>query len=296
MKVGIIGGGAVGLLTAANLTKGNHQVTVYVRREEQKHEINKGGVSLIPEHRIFPVKALLLEELRQEDVIMIAVKQYQLSEILSSLQSYSNIPLIFLQNGMGHLELLRPLKNSHPVLLAVIEYGALKHDDHTVEQTGKGLCRIASLSEASATSRQIIQKLTASSYPINLEEDWYNMLAQKLVVNAVINPLTALFHVKNESLLKNEHLLWLAGKLCQEACEVLGLSTGESWEMVKRIAYQTKENYSSMCKDIEAGRRTEIDAISGYILEKAQCDLYYTSFAYRSIKALEMNAGGLKDD
>ncbi|SDL77205.1 2-dehydropantoate 2-reductase [Sediminibacillus halophilus] len=296
MKVGIIGGGAVGLLTAVNLTKGGHQVTVYVRREEQKHEINKGGVSLVPDYKNFPVRALLLEELRKEDIIMIAVKQYHLSDILPRLQSYLNIPLIFLQNGMGHLELLSPLKDSHQMLLGVLEYGALKHDDYTVEQTGKGICRIASLSELSATSNQTIHKLATSSYPINLEEDWYHMLAQKLVVNAVINPLTALFQVKNESLLENEHLLWLAEKLCQEACEVLGLSSGKSWEIVKRIVYQTKENYSSMCKDIEAGRRTEIEAISGYILKKTQCDLVYTSFAYRSIKALEMNAGGLKDD
>ncbi|WP_026570463.1 MULTISPECIES: 2-dehydropantoate 2-reductase [Sediminibacillus] len=296
MKVGLIGGGAVGLVTAARLTSGGHQVTVYVRREEQKHAINEYGILLLPDTKKFEVSALLLKELREEDVLMIAVKQYQLPEILPILQSHPHVPMIFLQNGMGHLELLKPLEDSHSVFLAVVEYGAMKHDDHTVEHTGEGLCRMASISEPSSTSSRIADRLATPSYPIIVEEDWHDMLAQKLIVNAVINPLTALFRIKNGDLLENGHLLWLAEKLCGETCGVLGLSKEDSWLRIKRIAYQTKENHSSMCKDIEAGRRTEIDAISGYILKKDKCGLDYTSFIYHSIKALEMDTGGWKDD
>ncbi|WP_053219773.1 2-dehydropantoate 2-reductase [Virgibacillus senegalensis] len=296
MNVGIIGGGAVGLLTAARLTAGEHEVTVYVRRKEQKDRINNNGVFLVPDKKAFPVKVLLVDEMKKEDIILVAVKQYQLAEILPSLHAFPKVPLIFMQNGMGHLAQLNKMNESHTIFIAVVEFGAMKHDDNTVEQTGIGVCKIAPLAIGDTSSNEIERRLASSSFPICIEDDWYRMLTEKLVVNAVINPLTALFQVKNGSLLENEHLLWLARKLCQEACEVLGLSLEQSWERVKRIAFQTKDNHSSMRKDIETGRKTEIEAITGYILEIALCEPVYTAFVYRSIKALEWNAGGLRND
>src|SRR5690606_69523 len=95
-------------------------------------------------------------------------------------------------------------------------------------------------------------------------------LAYKLVANAVINPLTAIFQVTNGTLLTNDYLFKLMRNLFHETVRVLELEEQKLWDYVVTICKQTAKNQSSMLRDIQAKRRTEIDAISGYIIERAK--------------------------
>src|SRR5699024_11443134 len=82
MKVGIVGGGSIGLLVSGYLYK-EHEVTIYCRRKEQKQKINDDGLFTAESSKPRPVKALLLDELQQEDCLIICVKQSQISTILT---------------------------------------------------------------------------------------------------------------------------------------------------------------------------------------------------------------------
>src|SRR5699024_11977573 len=84
MKIGIIGGGSIGLLISSYLCV-EHEVTIYVRRVEQKQKINDHGLYLSGNLTPFPVKALLLDEIKKEDYIIICVKQSQVSTILTKI-------------------------------------------------------------------------------------------------------------------------------------------------------------------------------------------------------------------
>jgi 2-dehydropantoate 2-reductase len=290
MKVGIIGGGAIGLLTASYLHN-EYDVTVYTRREMQANLLNEQGLRLIKngQQRLIPIKAMPLgQEKITDDVLFIAVKQYDLAHVVEKCKEFSHTEtLIFLQNGMGHVRLLSQLNNRN-IVLGVVEHGAFKHDDRTVEHTGIGKT-LLSLFQGQLGKGERLITTAIPDFPFLYASDWYEMLTKKLVVNAVVNPLTALLRVKNGDLLEVSEYKTMMELLFSELKHVLTLSN-EAWEHIVSVCKKTANNRSSMLTDIEQGRKTEIEAILGYVIDKGQEHDVPTplcEFLFYAIKGME---------
>lgn len=289
MKIGIIGAGAVGLLAGSYLGR-EHDVHMFVRHEEQKHQLEKEGILCDLLKKPTRIKAHLTEEIGGGfDLWMVAVKQKDLEEVLK-MNLPQQTPVLFLQNGMGHLEKLShsPLTS----LVGVVEHGALKKNHHKVSHTGRGNFQIATFSRLDSSSLEaIISELHTPDFPIYFREDYQEMLQSKLMINNVINPLTALFQQPNRCIGENPYITELARQICEEACMVLGLEFSEQWDKVLDIVDKTGNNHSSMMKDLASGNRTEIDSISGYILKRSSHRLPYHQFIVRAIHAIELEKG-----
>ena len=289
MKIGVVGGGSVGLLVARYLCEDN-DVTLYVRRIQQKQKINDHGLLLSNYTTACKVKTLLINELQEEDCILICVKQPDIVTVIPMLSTLNeHTPIIFLQNGMGHLEYIKDL--AQPVYIGIVTHGALRKSDHIVTQSGKGVIKLANFNGDDGQLSLLIEKLNNELFPFLVESNWQKVLAEKLVINAVINPLTAIFEVPNGDILRNAHLMYLAKELCDEACSILQLDFIDQWNHVKTVATNTKENTSSMWKDLKDHKRTENEAISGYLVKKSTITTPYTTFVYNSMKALEVKKG-----
>jgi 2-dehydropantoate 2-reductase len=75
---------------------------------------------------------------------------------------------------------------------------------------------------------------------------------------------------------------------------VIPCNEEQMWELVTTICKNTAQNKSSMLRDIEEGRKTEIDAILGYVLaeaKKIEREVAITQFLYDSIKGMERRGG-----
>src|SRR5690625_2134452 len=195
-------------------------------------------------------------------------------------------PLLFLQNGMGHLEHLQGIDND--LYVGIVEHGALMKSDNHVIHTGQGTIKIATYASDSEVLTSLVVQINQPAVPFEGALDCKELLTNKLIVNAVINPLTTLFDVPNKEILNNTYIYYLVEKLCYEAAMILNLDYRIQLEKVKEIAKQTGENISSMLTDIRMGRQTEIDAISGYLIENSNDETPYTTFVYNSVKALEV--------
>ncbi|RPD55924.1 hypothetical protein L227DRAFT_579395 [Lentinus tigrinus ALCF2SS1-6] len=129
-------------------------------------------------------------------------------------------------------------------------------------------------------------------------------MRKKLVVNAFVNPISALLQCKNGDTLKSPNGQWIMKRLCQEAELIFraeldetnqsrqaaykqfvenhagaeetmappeplpyprGLTKGALKNETVRIVEQTQHNYSSMYRDVNLGQRTEIEYINGYL-------------------------------
>ncbi|MFZ3576505.1 2-dehydropantoate 2-reductase [Virgibacillus sp. DJP39] len=289
MKIGIIGGGSVGLLVARYLCE-YHDVTVYVRNKAQKQKLNDHGLFLSSCTTPCRVNALLTSEFEQEDCVIVCVKQPEISAVLPLITHLNEqTPILFLQNGMSHIEFIQ--KITRPVYIGIVTHGALRKSDHIVMHTGKGVIKLANFSGNEEDLFDLVQKLNSEAFPFTTETNWHEILAKKLVVNAVINPLTAIFEVPNGEIIHNTYLMRLAKELCREACLVLQLDFMDQWNTVQSVAANTKENISSMLRDIKTNRKSENDAISGYLIKKSISDIPYTTFVYNSIKVLEIKKG-----
>ncbi|MGE7187205.1 2-dehydropantoate 2-reductase [Peribacillus sp. NPDC006672] len=294
MRIGIIGGGAIGLLFASRLSE-KHRVTLYTRTSEQASIINHEGIRLIVdgESRLQAgiVSKSLDEGISDEDLLIMAVKQYHLPQILPRINDIQ-VPLLFLQNGYGHISYLKQLQ-SQAIYVGVVEHGALKHDLNTVEHIGLGITRIASF-KGELEQLSLVNEMF-DQFPFAKSEDYHTMLVDKLVVNSVINPLTAILAVENGGLITNAYYYQLFQTLFEEISGILDMQNRtESFEHVKSVCMATAENRSSMLTDLENGRKTEVDAILGHILSEAKSkgkNDRLTSYLYKMVKGKESQGG-----
>lgn len=272
MKIGIIGAGSIGLLFASYISS-FFPVTIYTRTDEQANGINAYGLVLKrgSTQATIKVKALPISEWKgKEDLTVITVKQFQLESIFEKIKELESLPgsLLFVQNGMGHLKDLEklPVKN---LFIGSVEHGAYKENDFTVSHNGEGKTNAAVYKGDSSILREFSRAVSAN-FPLVFCEDYYELLVNKLIVNAVINPLTAILQVKNGELIKNQFYFKVLKNLYTEVFYILNLEDHEKHlRQIINICQNTADNRSSMLKDIEAGRATEVDAILGFLIEKA---------------------------
>jgi 2-dehydropantoate 2-reductase len=292
-KVAIIGGGSVGLLFTAYLSK-RFDVMLYTRTKKQAEAIRKEGLILVNKGNVqkSEVQACPLSEgISDADLIVIAVKQYHLDDVLSIInpQLKKETPLLFIQNGMGHIHKLKESKYKH-VFLGVVEHGALKTSENEIHHTGVGMTKISLYRGDDRCIRELL-KGQIDFFPFTDVENWYDMLVNKLVVNACINPLTALYRVTNGQLVKNSFYQQNLQVVFKEIAEALNLTdVSDYWTKVTDICHQTAFNRSSMLRDVEEERETEIEDILGYVRQEARSRHVRTpslDFLYKSIKGLE---------
>jgi 2-dehydropantoate 2-reductase len=111
-----------------------------------------------------------------------------------------------------------------------------------------------------------------AGFSVKTFSDMDGLIWGKLVVNAAINPLTALLGVPNGELLKLPTARVL---MANTAREVASVSTAKGVQLpfndpvaeVEEVARKTAKNHSSMLQDIKRDAPTEIDAICGVIVE-----------------------------
>lgn len=105
---------------------------------------------------------------------------------------------------------------------------------------------------------------------------------EKLVVNACINPLTAMMDCKNGELLRSSQTVSMMKKIVEECSqcfrqnsEVLTavpeastiLSPERLFRQVVQVCQNTAQNSSSMREDISNNKMTEIDSINGHVVK-----------------------------
>ncbi|WP_406590036.1 2-dehydropantoate 2-reductase [Bacillus atrophaeus] len=290
MKIGIIGGGSVGLLCACYLSL-HHQVTVLTRRAEQAEAICSDGIHLYKEGREYSGECEADTEINSSyDLLLVTVKQHQLGAVFPKLDQIKETNILFLQNGMAHIHEIQNWRTAHSLYVGIVEHGAVRKSDTAVEHTGLGAVKWSAFGHSSPESLHPFFQQETPGFPIVYETDWHRLLTGKLIINACINPLTALLRVKNGELLASPAYFSYMKLIFREACAILGLKDREkAWEQVCAVCENTKDNYSSMLVDVYAGRLTEADAIIGYLLKEAEIgnhDAIHFEFLYRSITAL----------
>ena len=226
------------------------------------------------------------------DVIWVCVKSYQLSSALELIkQCPDNLQVVLLQNGMGNLELatdaLESRMSATNIFVAANTHGAYLANDAqspTLHHTGFGELIIGG---NYLINGAISRPALIDSLPSTMNASWQSEIEPelwlKLGVNAVINPLTAYYQCKNGELLNNHQLqaqvdcLISELELLYKAIQLPALAD-EIGSRCYHVINTTADNYSSMMRDVQAGRETEIDSITGYLLNQAkQCQLTLTA-------------------
>ncbi len=148
----------------------------------------------------------------------------------------------------------------------------------TVNHTGYGMLTFGGWplpqAESDQMQKMLAEALDHAGIDAKLSNEMSNRLYHKLLINAVINPLTAIYGVTNGDLPQDPMRKKLMAALHAES-EAILKAVGwrhdeDSWERLLTICKQTASNESSMLRDVKAGRMTEVDWINGGITALAK--------------------------
>jgi 2-dehydropantoate 2-reductase len=117
--------------------------------------------------------------------------------------------------------------------------------------------------------------LKSADFKVKIVENAMSLVWGKLVINAAINPLTALLKVPNGELLERPAARAVMGALAREAAQVayaegIDLPFDDPIVAAEEVAARTAANHSSMLQDAMRGAPTEIEAICGAIVKSAE--------------------------
>ena len=219
----------------------------------------------------------LIDSDQSIDLIWTCCKAYHAQPTTEALLTrFPNAVAILLHNGMGPQQ---QLAQQFPgrLIWGTTTCGALRLDPLTYRQTGYGSSHLGLPPEQPKQSpaSAMLARLASWQGPLALavSDQIASLLWRKLLINAVINPLTAALQVPNGQLLDPEFSDEIAG-LCREIGQImkhLGLPPITNPELlVRQTATLSAENRSSMAEDVRVGRPTEIDYIIGFLLRSAR--------------------------
>ncbi|KAF8538435.1 ketopantoate reductase PanE/ApbA C terminal-domain-containing protein [Trichophaea hybrida] len=93
---------------------------------------------------------------------------------------------------------------------------------------------------------------------------------EKLAVNAAINPVTAIWGVRNGEVLGIPEAVKVMKGVVREVAAVEDVDEEVLWRKVEEVVEATKENWSSMYQDFKADRETEVREINGWVVERGR--------------------------
>lgn len=270
--IGVVGQGAIGLLAASRLALGHlpcHLLTrntsrstlvLNFRQQQQEHSLL---INCQPPQQ--PVQLLL-----------VPVKAFSVAQALHQWLPCCapDADIVLCHNGMGTLELAQQQLGTHQKLwFASTTHGALKSGPHRLQHTGLGRTILGPVNAFASHSQAPAAVLNVALGPLQVVADILPVLWQKLAINAVINPLTALLMVKNGELTKPQYRAQIA-TLVDEfvmVAQVKGqhFDAQSLCQTVLDVAANTAGNYSSMQQDRTLCRPDELEFITGFLLAGA---------------------------
>lgn len=236
--------------------------------------------------------------------MIVATKTHSTKEALTPYVPYMtpDTNLIFVQNGMGAvssaIDALWQGRQEPNVYHVISSHGAYKERVNLTHHVGMGSLTIARVplretfrdgsSEQSNETEPLPNVIQALLDSPNLDASLASypefLVAQmeKLVVNACINPITALMDCENGDLLRSTNCISMMKKVIEECVDCFRsdsevyasvpevhaiLSKERLLQCVLDVSYKTEKNSSSMREDVRNVKLTEIDAINGYIVD-----------------------------
>ncbi len=275
MDIVVFGAGSLGSLLGGVLAS-EHEVTL-VARGDHADAVRTDGLTIDGkfDRAVSPTVTTDGRNL-EADLALLTVKSYDTPEAVSCLSTGQFEAVCSLQNGMGNEEQLAATLEA-PVLAGTATYGAIRREPGVVECTGRGQLIIGPRDGGrSQRADRIGRALERGGLETTVTEEMPRRLWRKLAVNAAINPVTALADVDNGAILEEPAATLARAAARETACVAracgVSLSDRDALEATDRVARETAANISSMRQDMLAGRRTEIDAINGYVVDQATAE------------------------
>jgi 2-dehydropantoate 2-reductase len=294
VRFAVLGAGAIGAYVGAALARGGADVTL-IARGEHLRAMQERGVRVLSKRGDFtahPDATDDLEAIAGADVVFVALKAYSLPDIAprlgrliapgaAAIWAQNGVPWWYFQSLPEPLGLqsvdpggviarsIGPEPNIGCVVFCsteIIEPGVIKHVEGTRFTIGEP--------DGSRSERceQISAAFAAGGLKAPVDVKLRDQIWLKLVGNVAFNPITALTQAtlgELGTLPEMRDLLRAVFTECAAVAERLGISFPVSLDRRLEAGLAVGDHKTSMLQDLEAGKRLELDCMTGAIVELA---------------------------
>jgi 2-dehydropantoate 2-reductase len=273
----IVGTGALATLFAARLSAAGARVTMLGTWKIGLEALRENGARLIETGETIRMEKIAVTrnpgECLGAQYAIVLVKAWQTERAAGQLAEClaEDGLALTLQNGLGNYEVLSRHLEKSRVALGVTTTGATLLGPGLARLGGEGVVSI----EKHPRLAPLDGLLRAAGFKVQLVDDARSLAWGKLVINAAINPLTALLRVPNGQLLERPAARTVMASLAREAATVarkqgVWLPFKDPVGAAEEVVRKTAANYSSMLQDVKRGAPTEIDSICGAVVREGK--------------------------
>lgn len=274
-QIMVVGAGSVGGFFGAHLAKNNPNVS-FLLRPRTLEAVKRHGLMIKSAKGNFtahPPAASDPRELAQPDLIILAVKAYDLDEVLAQLEPVmtDRTVILTLQNGIDTEDRIIARLHRDSVVGGVAFIYSKIVAPGVIEHYKRGGVAIGELmGHKSERVLQIAEIFKQAGISCQLSEDIRKSKWEKMCWNCVFNPLTVVIDDKVAKALDHPEM---AGVIRQIVGEVMAVSAAvkvplapDMAEKVVKWTQELRDIHTSMYDDWKAKRPTEIDYLNGYIV------------------------------
>ena len=313
MNILVIGAGAVGIGLAASVLSENAELSIFARGKTAQ-AIKENGIERTglfahyrfnkDEFRVYETYAEIPKD--TFEYVFITSKTTANDDISKKLDEHrdilkENFKIIIFQNGFANDEAYLRFFDKTEVFSARVITGFTRPERHISEVTVyTEPILIGSLQGQDPSElKPIADMITASGIRCELTDEVDRYLWAKMLYNCALNPLGAILDVNYGKLTESEYSVELMNSIIDEIFEVIHACGYETlWQtpdeyrevFYTKLVPDTYNHYSSTHQDIRRKIRTEIDSLTGKVIELGEAnnvDVATNRVIYNMIKTIE---------
>lgn len=256
MAVHVVGAGALGSMIAARLTTAGVETRLVLRANSPRWRAVDASNRVRVTVDGVPHAIEAAPDASGAALVLLTTKVWQARDALRDAKA--DAPVVALCNGA--LSLL----DVPGILPAATTHGCFETEAFDVTHAGPGTLWVSDPGAFETLSRGALNVQQVS------DAEMTERLWKKLAVSCVLNPLTALHKCRNGDALEGREAT------CSAVCAEIALladcpcPASALEEAVYACVPENAGNYSSMYQDVAAGRRTEVDALSSWVVDRAK--------------------------
>ncbi len=283
MKITVVGAGAMGASYGGHLARAGHEVALLDTWQDHVDAINRDGLrvdGVLGDHRIkvpasaAPDGAGLARDADVAIVFVDANNTARAAEILAGLLAPDGFAITF-QNGIGNVEKLQAALGPERVLGGSSMCSAATRGPGHVTLTHMGTTSVGETHGSDSPRVQaMLDALRGAGFQVEHEPNVMGLVWQKFVVNCATNAIAATTGLRGGEIVRLPELDAFQDRVLDEIMAVtraknIRLPHPDIAAKVKDNCHK-KFNKPSMLQHVEAGRRTEIEALNGALIREAQ--------------------------
>lgn len=280
-RVAVVGAGAVGGFFGGMLARAGAPVTL-IGRSLHVDVWQRDGLFLdsLTFQQTIPVAASTdIAAARDAELILFSVKSQDTEAAGRELTPHvrRDALIVSLQNGVDNVDRLRRAAALDPIA-AVVYVASSMPAPGRIKHAGRGDLVIGDMPGRTAPARdgalaRVAAWFGAAGVPCRVSPDIEADLWIKLITNAALNPISAAVHATYGDVVSLPEARETVRQLVVE-CVAVARASGVAlpdedfvqmnWSFAERVGAV----YASTAQDLERGRRTEIDALNGFVVRR----------------------------